>query len=650
MNRFALSVIFVFYLFTAAFAGGDNFVWRPISQQEMAMTKPVVDADADAEAIFWDVELDNKKGTKLFYTHYVRVKIFTERGREKFSKFDIPFVKGKKVEDVAARVIKPDGTIVELSPSDIFERDIIQFGKVKVRAKSFAVPGIEPGVIVEYHYKETFKNDSADGERLYFQRDIPMQSASYSVRPYKEMTLNFDFHNMPRTEFRPNDDGFYVATLKNVPAFKPEPQMPPDEETRSWVYLSYRTIGGSFAWGMFGSKMGIAFGQITEPTDEVRRKASALTSHISDDEEKLRKIYEFAQKQIRNVSFDSTVTDEQRENLKIKGADDVLKRALGSYIDIDYIFASLAKAAGFEVNLVFSGDRSENFFNPERDVSGSYIHPSGIAVKTDSGWKFYNPGIPYMPFGKTFWFEEGVSAILVGERGYIWGKTPSSTYSQSQAQRTAKLKLLEDGTLEGTVKIEYDGHQAIIRRRDQFKDSPDKRAENFKDEIKERMSTAEISALTVENFDDAEKPLTYNFKIRVPNYAQKTGKRLFFQLGFFEYGSKPLFSSSTRTHQIYFDYAWSEEDNIEFELPKNFLPENPETPKDVIEKQNVGGLKVFMLIRNADNTIKYQRKFFFGGGSGGNLLFPVTAYAPLKTLFDSFNKADSQSITLRQSD
>src|SRR5687768_4295156 len=96
--------------------------WKPVTPAELAMKTPSVEPNADAEAIFWDVWLDDKKSNKLSYDHYVRVKIFTERGREKFSKFDIPFFKGRKVENVAARVIKPDGTIIELQPSDIFER------------------------------------------------------------------------------------------------------------------------------------------------------------------------------------------------------------------------------------------------------------------------------------------------------------------------------------------------------------------------------------------------------------------------------------------------------------------------------------------------------------------------------------------------
>ena len=647
--RFTISLVFAGFLFTGAFAFGDNETWRPVTPDQLAMKTPQVEADADAEAIFWEVRLDDRKRDKLFYTHYVRVKIFTERGREKFSKFDIPFMKGKKVEDVAARVIKPDGSVIELAPSDIFERDIIQVGKIRVRAKSFAVPGIEPGVIVEYRYKETFKGDSADGERLYFQRDIPIQRATYAVRPYKNSTLHFDFHNMPPTRFEPDGDEFYVATLTNVPAFKEEPQMPPDEETRKWVFLSYRGFGAGFTWSFFGMTVGQAFGKIVEPTKEIRRKAAELTANVTSENEKLKIIYDFAQKQIRNISFDPTVTDEQRANFKVKDGDDVLRRASGTERDIAFLFASLAKAAGFEVHFILSGDRSENFFNPERNISNSYVRPAGIAVRTGhDGLIYLNPGVPFLPFGKLFWYQEGVYAILTSESSYAWKKIALSNYDKSPAKRDGKFKLLEDGTLEGTVRIEYEGHRAISRRQAEFQNSPEKREENVKNEIKERMSTAEISDFRIENFDDAAKPLIYSYKVRIPNYAQKTGKRMFIQPGFFEYGEKPLFSSAKRVHPIYFSYAWQDEDSIDIELPKGFVVENSDPPGDVIENQKVGELKISIWFDKAANTMKYKRKFYFGGGE--NLLFPLKAYEPLKFLFDNFHKADMHTVTLKQSE
>ncbi|MCD9189139.1 MAG: DUF3857 and transglutaminase domain-containing protein [Pyrinomonadaceae bacterium] len=645
------SMLFVFcclFIFShTVFA--DETYWKPVTPAELQIKTPQVEPDADAEAIFWEVRLDNKKANRLSYKHYVRVKIFTERGREKFSKFDIPFLKGKKVEDVAARVIKPDGTIIPLLQSDIFEREIVTLRKIKIKAKSFAVPGIEPGVIVEYQYREIFKNDSAGGERMIFQRDIPLQKVTYYVRPYENMTLIPKFYNMPEARFvkAPTEEGFSMITVDNVPALKEEPYMPPDDEVRRWGYLSYQSFDSLFQWSRVSQYYGSFLTEIFKPNKEIEQKAVEITSGAVTQEDKLRKIYDFVQKNIRNITFDPRLTDDQRESVQFKEIVQVLRMRTGNVQLIDLLFAALAKSYGFEVNLLLTGDRSENFFTPEKYNNPGFINPAGIAVKVDKEWKFFNPGLPFLPYGKMVWYEENLNSMLVGENGYIWKQTPLSDISTTVVRRNAKFKLTGEGALEGTVKFLYAGHMAINRRREVYMSSPEKREEAFKEEIKKNISAAEISEFAIENFEDNEKPLTYSFKIKVPNYAQKTGKRLFVQPGFFEYGSTPVFSSSTRTNDIYFPYPWSEKDYVEIELPTGFSLDNADAPGDVGDPAKIGQLKIAMSLDNAKNTLKYQRTFHFGGG--GNILFPASSYQPLKSLFDSFHKADTHTITLKSS-
>ena len=69
--------------------------WRPVNPAELALKTPVVDKAADAEAIFWEVrlsdEIDGGTPTTVL-RHYVRIKVFNERGRETQSKIDIQFL------------------------------------------------------------------------------------------------------------------------------------------------------------------------------------------------------------------------------------------------------------------------------------------------------------------------------------------------------------------------------------------------------------------------------------------------------------------------------------------------------------------------------------------------------------------------------
>ena len=661
------AALFLFCLLTVfsqtAFAGG-NEQWRAVSPEELAMKTPRVEADADAEAIFWEVRIDDSSDDNLALNHYVRVKIFTERGRENYSKFDIPFVRGMKIKDVAARVIKSDGTSVEINKQDIFEREIVKANKIKIKAKSFAVPNIEPGVIVEYRYREVIDGAGAKGMNLVFQRDIPVQTLSYYYKTYNKREPGYQSFNFTDTKFVKDEKGFYLAQRTNVPALKEEPRMPPEDMVRPWMLLSGASVsitsmsefGISFSvkdpsnpasyWGAVGKEQSGLAKFINKPDKEITRVASELTAAASTPEDKLRKLYEFCQTQIRNTAFDTTLTDEQKAKLpKIKSIGDVLKNKTAPPQFVDMLFGAMANSLGMETRVAFSADRSKMFFAPEM-TNESFIHPAAIAVLVGKDWKFFNPGTAFLPYGSLVWYEEDVWALLVGENKYLWVKTPFADFDKSIAKRTGKFKLLEDGTLEGDVRIEYTGQLGIVYKADNFDDSANKREENLKGEIKRRLSTAEVSDIKIENVVEPEKPFTYAYKIRVPNYAQRTGKRLFVQPGFFEYGEEPLFSSATRKYDIYFQYPWSEQDKIEIELPKGFALDNADAPAPISDPQKIGLLEIKIKTDTNQTFVKYERNFHFGGG--GLTLFPSSAYKPLKNMFDTFHKADTHTLTLKQ--
>src|ERR1043166_3305261 len=148
-NRVYARVLFTVacLLFSAVCVRAED--WKPVDPAHLALKAPVVEKDADAEAIFWEVRI-NDAAEDLVFSHYIRIKVFTERGKESQSRIDIPFNGRNRIVDIEVRTIKPDGSIVELKKDAIFERTIVKVGGFKVKAKTFAMPSVEPGVIIEY--------------------------------------------------------------------------------------------------------------------------------------------------------------------------------------------------------------------------------------------------------------------------------------------------------------------------------------------------------------------------------------------------------------------------------------------------------------------------------------------------------------------
>lgn len=483
--------------------------------------------------------------------------------------------------------------------------------------------------------------------RLQFQRDIPVQSVTYHIKPSSSSAF-FDVYpfNMPKPELQKEKNGFESTTVTKMPAFREEPLMPPDDNVRSWAMLKYHNVYALLAgYQITASQYYFGWQPYLKVDDNVKRKAAEIVAGATTPEEKLEKIFAFCRTNIKNTNDKSSgFTTEELEKLKTnKKPADTLNRGVGHGTDINLLFAALANAAGLDARVALLPDRGTRFFDRNVVIPGA-LRPSNIAVRVGATWRFFNPGFHYITPGMLRWQEEGVDA-LIADQSPAWVMTPISPPAKSKETRVATLRLDENGTLEGDVSIEYTGHLAVERKALNDDDSPTQREENLKEAVKNRLSTAELTNIVIENVTDPGKPFVYKYHVRVPDYAQRTGKRLFLQPAFFQKGIAALFASSARRYSIYFHFAWSEEDKVTITLPKGYAPDNPDVPQP-ITAGNVCHYAVKMGMNKDQSIAVYSRSFFFGNDR--ILLFPAPGYGEIKRLFDTINKSDNHTIALKQ--
>lgn len=641
-------------------------VWREVTQEELQMKTPKVEADADAEAIFWEVRVNDdfvpRAGFKTLINHYLRIKIFTERGRELNSKVDIPFGKipdlniNVLIKDIAARTIKPDGTIIELKPEDIFERDTVKANGVKLKAKSFAMPGIETGAIIEYRWREIRGDSLSYYVRLPLMREIPVHLVKYYIKPVNapNFYLGMRVHSFNvQNGFEKDKDNYYSMTMRDVPAFREEPRMPSEYTVKSWMLVYYADPlddnGTAEKYWKTRAKNTFEYHKpLLKPDSDVRQITTQTIGNATDAEEKIRKIFDFCRKNIKDVDDDASPKNaEERAKIKPnKDNSETLKRRAGDWHDMNMLFGAMLAAAGFDVRVALAPSRFDAKF--DKDFTNDYLlRLELLAVKVGNDWRFFDMSNYYLPYGMIPAFLEGQEVLISDSDALIWSKTPISSPDLSMEKRTAKLRLSEDGTLEGDVRIEFTGHLGNYYKEFNDDDSPTEREKTLNEIIKRNiLDTAEISGISVENVQDVEKPFAYSFKIRIPNYAERTGKRLFVRPNLFERNTNALFTTNIRKYDISFDYAWSEDDEISIELPPNFIVESAETPSEVRDNRGFGSHETKISFSEDKRTLIYKRKFAFG--NNGNLSFYKVAYPAIKQLFETFHKADAYSVSLKQ--
>lgn len=654
-------VISLLGLSSSAAAQGKN--WRPVTPEELQMTVPTVESGADAEALHWEVrvedQLEPRIGYRTILTNYLKIKIFNERGRDLYSKVELNYGRSEergvetRISDIIARTTKSDGSTVSVKPADIIDKETATGNGFKLKAKVFALPGVEVGSIIEYSWKEIRENSLSFFVRLDLGREIPVRNIKYFLKPVMMPRLGMRIHSFKVTSsWVKEKDGFYSLAIGNVPAFRAEPFMPSRYQVMPWMLVYYE--GGDEKatpaqyWDIRGQKTYEYHKSWLAPNPEIRRKTIEVIGDAADDSAKIHRIYDFCRKAITNVDAGASgLTPDQLKNVKEnKSTSDVLTRGQGTWHDIQMLFGAMLASAGYDPRVANVSSHGDPRFD-QSNANAYFNRTEIIAVKLGDQWRFYDPSSRYLPSDMLPASVEHQTALVSDPDRPFFVPTPVSPPDRSKQTRTAILRLDEDGTIEGDVRIEYTGHSGNLYKRSNDDASPAEREKALVEMVKRTiLGTAEVTAVSIDNVTDTEKPFTYAFHLRLPAYGQKTGKRIFFQPNIFVRSVAPKFVRSDRRNDISFDHAWSETDEITIELPAGFKTESLEDPPPVREGVINLWLESGYSMPAGGSALKYSRMFTFG--KQGELEFANGNYSLITRIFDAVQRSDTHGIIVRK--
>jgi transglutaminase-like putative cysteine protease len=625
--------------------------WPLIAPADLALTKPRINPNADAEVLLWDVRLtdsDERDQLQTILEHHLRIKIFTERGREAHSKVDISYSKDARVRDIEGRTVSPAGVVTELRDRDIFDRTVVEANGFTLKAKSFVLPAAGPGSIIEYRWREIRDDALSDGVELPFYRDIPVHVVRYHVKPLPVRDLGYQMRNQQFNVAVPiamkvEERGYAGIELTNVAAVRREPYMPPSLSLGPWMLLYYADLATADRpldrfWQQYGKDLFDAYKQQIRVNGSIRTSAAEATKGAASTQDKIDALITFVRARVK--------IDDVGRRKENRNAADTLSRGIGDGIDRTMLFAALASAAGLDTRLALLPDRSD-FLSQPGMKQPYFLRHVAVAVRDGTTWRFIDPANSHAKGGHLEWKHEGLYALLLDERMPEFVGVPVGEPVESTRKRTAVLKLLEDGTLEGDITLEYTGHIAALRReRDSDAASAD-RERSFVEDFVKRVPGAELSGFTIGNLENPEAPYTMRFKLRAPGYAQRTGSRLFVQPAVMQRGGEAVFSASARQYQVYFPYAWSEEDTVTIELPDGYEMESDAGPQpDRINEGAIASYVPKIAIAPDSRRVTYTRTFAFG--AKGALLFPASDYQVVKAFFGGVDRGDGYTLTLRR--
>lgn len=637
-------VIAVCLLSTAA-AFGQKEDWLPITPQDQQFKDVPGEAGASAIQLYYADYIDDTEQTEFFYQ---RIKILRPEGN-KYADVEIEIPRDTSLSGLKARTIHPDGKIIEFT-GKAFEKTLIKGRGIKIVARTFTMPEVTPGSIIEYKYKVSWPYIL--GENFWtIQHNLYTVRENFSMKPYEGLLDGFPdgfqvsviYARMPK-DLKPQRKGSgFELSAENIPAFQAEGYMPPEDDYKPQVRFFYLGRNASTTekfWQDAGRSWHDEIEHYIGNHKEVAQAAAQAIGTETDPEKKLRALYARAQ-QVRNLSYERERTQQEQKKEKIKdigNSGDVLARGYGYRNDVTRLFVAMARASGFDASVLPVSNRRDRLF--DRGLLSRRQLDAEIAMVNSGGKQYYlDPGTKFCPFGLMRWFYTSTSALKLDKKDSAFLMVPPATQDKAVVRRTAQMKLDAGGTLKGKITLQATGEDALEYRLDALDTDEAGRKKELEDELSALlMNGAKVNLVSVGDWTAVEAPLTAVFDVEIPGFASVAGKRLLVPSYLFATRQLDAFKHADRKYPVYFSYAYAELDNLTFDLPPDYTVESTPQMQDV----NVPYARYRSVSQMQGHTLNTQRALLFNA-----IFFPVDQYSGVKEFFNKVQAGDELQVVLK---
>jgi len=617
--------------------------FQPVSSDEIKMTSEPLAPGAPAIILYRQVDRDDN-GYTSHEDNYFRIKILTEEGRKK-ADVEIPFLKGSQnIVKVKARTIRPDGSIADFG-GQVFEKYLVKGRGIKYLAKTFTLPDVQVGSIIEYFFTTDLTEYQIYDSHWILSNELFTKKAQFSLKPYGAFSLRWSWQSLPPGAV-PKEAPNHIIRMEasNIPAFQTEDYMPPPDEMKSRVDFIYEEGIGEKDPDSFWKRVGKARnGQLESFIGKRKAMEQAVAQIVSPNDSqdvKLRKIYDRVQ-QIRNKSYEVEKTEQEQKRAKEKPAEnveEVWKRGYGEGGQLTWLFLGLARAAGFEAYGCWVSGRGEYFFN-QGTMQSSKLNSNVVLVKLNGKDIYLDPGAAFTPFGLLTWSETGVPGLRLDKDGGSWIQTTLPQASESRIERVGKLKLSDAGDLEGKLTVTYTGLEAMYHRVEERNEDEVARKKSLEEVVTGQIAAAaEAELINKPDWTSSETPLVAEYNLKIPGWASSAGRRVMIPAAIFTAAERGVFEHANRVQPIYFAYPYETADDINIELPLGWQVSSVPPPQDQNGKVVAYSLKV----EQSPGTLRSTRKLTIDV-----LLVQQKYYTALRNFFQAVRNGDGVQIVLQ---
>ncbi|MGQ9663009.1 MAG: DUF3857 domain-containing protein, partial [Kiritimatiellia bacterium] len=453
------------------------------------------------------------------------IKVLTEKGKRSRRTFSLYFTLPYESDEVQlAEVIKPDGTAI---PVDVKTHSRIMVDPSQMSANIYnpnqkilrlSVPELEVGdichvisrsVVVKARVPNTWSDYTL------FEYTSPIKYLVYEVIGPKELPLRKIAHRdeIPNTvDFTQEEKDNtirYLWVVRDVPRMFEEPNMPPLYSVVQRVLVStvpdWREISRWY-WNLCRP-------HLEAVTPEMKRKVAELTAGESAVTGRIERIFQFVSQQIRYMGI---TTEEEAPGYEPHDVKITFENRYGVCRDKAALLVAMLRLADIPAYpvLIHTGwpkdeEVPQPFFNHAIVAVG---HSDGSYLLMDPTDENTRELLPAYLCDKSY--------LVAHPDGEALHRSPIQSASRNLMRITTRGRIDEDGTLEATTRLSFEGINDNAYRSYFSRAKPIERRRLFEGRVKDVAPGAKLLEFALEPSDlqDTSKPLAVSLKFRAPDY------------------------------------------------------------------------------------------------------------------------------------
>lgn len=505
---------------------------------------------------------------------------------------------GETIHGLRARTIEPDGSSIVLSKSDFHTITgggsgyVFYTNEKKIR---FTFPAVQKNCIIEYHYitHEThpFIQDVWEIQGMYPELEnrysltvplllvLPVARGGYGWNwRYKvynckigKPTYNADLDYNEAPSQQPLT---FTWTENGIPAFKPDPKMPPYLD-----YIRYVKFAPS-AWKTWNDISEWYYGDLFKPqldmTPAISRKAQELAEGCANESQKIERAFDFVQS-LRYIAIELG----QGGYVPSKPAV-VMRRMYGDCKDKSILLVSLLRSLGINAKPVLVLTSDEGTVDPNFP---SWMFNHMIVKATARNGKVYwlDATADHCGLGEIPYQDQGTNALVLNyDNTSEIERIPSARFTENAEDILANVKIDSSGEADFSVDMQFKGEENLETRFYLAGKSHDDMVTFCKSLVAENYLDSKVENYSIDNRDNFDTTLVLHFSLRVPNAFRTQNNMIFLNIDPFRIsGDWSWLARDHRNFPIDFDYPRTIIKTINVKLPGEYriqkLPANTVT-------------------------------------------------------------------------